>query len=313
MNPSRRRFIKTIGRYVPLSVGILPLSGLLSGCKTLETVSTIGAKVGSATGMLTESQAQSIEKSGKAVARSFEDITPEQEYYIGRTVGAQILEKYNTYPNKQATDYINLIGQSLARASDLPETFGGYHFMIQDSDEINALAAPGGLVFVTRGILRCCHTEDAVAAVLAHEIGHVQHRHGLQAIKKSRITSALTTLGLEGTKTFGGQELSELTETFEQSISDITQTLINNGYSRKFEHQADLDAVIITKRLGYDPHGLVDMLKEMEKQLKPGRIDFAKTHPSPESRIAEISSTLGAPGSIPDARQRRFQKALAGV
>ena len=313
MNTSRREFIKTIGRYMQWSAGILPFAGLLSGCKTLETVSTIGATVGSATGVLTESQAQSIEKSGKAAARSFEDITPEQEYYIGRTVGAQILKKYDTYPNKRATNYINLIGQSLARASDLPETFGGYHFMIQDSDEINALAAPGGLVFVTRGILRCCRTEDAVAAVLAHEIGHVQHRHGLQAIKKSRVTSALTTLGIEGTKTFGSQELSELTETFEQSISDITHTLINNGYSRNFERQADKDAVIITKRLGYDPNGLVDMLKEMEKQLKPGRIDFVKTHPSPESRIADISSTPIAPSWIPEARQRRFQKALAGV
>jgi predicted Zn-dependent protease len=313
MNTSRREFIRTIGRLTQWSAGILPFAGLLSGCKTLETVSTIGAQVGAATGMLTESQAQSIENSGKAVARSFEDITPEQEYYIGRTVGARILTKYSTYPNKRATAYVNLIGQSLARASDVPETFGGYHFMIQDSDEINALAAPGGLVFVTRGMLRCCRSEDAVAAVLAHEIGHVNHRHGLQAIKTSRLTSALTTLGLEGTRTFGGQELSELTKTFEQSISDITQTLINNGYSRKFERQADQDAVTITKRLGYDPNGLLDMLKEMEKQLKPGRVDFVKTHPSPESRITEISPKIDAPKWIPDVRQRRFQRALAGI
>lgn len=313
MNTSRREFLGTIGRYARWSAGILPFAGLLSGCKTLETVSSIGAQVGAATGVLTESQAQSLEKSGKAVARSFEDITPEQEYYIGRTVGARILQKYRRYPNERATAYVNLIGQSLARASDLPETFGGYHFMIQDSDEINALAAPGGLVFVTRGMLRCCRSEDAVAAVLAHEIGHVQRRHGLQAIKKSRVTSALTTLGIEGTKTFGGQELSELTETFEQSISDITHSLINKGYSRKFESQADKDAVIITKRLGYDPNGLVEMLEEMEKQLKPGRIDFVKTHPSPMSRIADISPTLGAPNWIPEARQRRFQKALAKV
>ncbi len=313
MNTHRRDFIKTICRWTKRSAGLLPIAGLLSGCKTLETVSTIGAQVGAATGMLTESQAQSIEKSGKAVARSFEEITPEQEYYIGRTVGARILQKYPSYPNPRATTYINLIGQSLARASDLPETFGGYHFMIQDSDEINALAAPGGLVFVTRGILRCCRSEDAIAAVLAHEIGHVQHRHGLQAIKKSRITSALTTLGIEGTKTFAGQELSQLTETFEQSISDITQTLINNGYSRQFERQADEDAVIITKRLGYDPNGLLNMLKEMKTQLKPGRIDFVKTHPSPDRRIADISPLVDAPKWIPEVRQKRFLKAMAGV
>jgi predicted Zn-dependent protease len=171
MNIDRRDFMRTIGRWTRWSAGLLPVVGLLSSCKTLETVSTIGAQVGAATGMLTESQAQSIEKSGKTVARSFEDISPEQEYYIGRTVGAQILKKYGPYTNRLATAYINSIGQSLARASDLPETFGGYHFLIQDSDEINALAAPGGLVFVTRGMLRCCRSEDAVAAVLAHESG----------------------------------------------------------------------------------------------------------------------------------------------
>jgi len=315
MNRERREFIRNIGRMALLSAGVIPFAGLFSGCKTLESVSTIGAQVGAATGLLTQAQAESIEKSGKAIARSFEEFTPEQEYYIGRTIGAQILQKYKPYSNKRATDYINLIGQSLSRFSDLPETFGGYHFLIQDSDEINALAAPGGLIFVTRGMLRCCRSEDAIAAVLAHEIGHVQHRHGLQAIKKSRITSALTTLGIEGTKTFGGQELSELTETFEKSISDITKTLINNGYSRSFERQADHAAVTIIKRVGYDPYGLVDMLHEMQKRLKPGRVDFVKTHPLPQSRIAEIKPIIGSAARrwIPEVRQRRFKKALAGV
>jgi predicted Zn-dependent protease len=139
------------------------------------------------------------------------------------------------------------------------------------------------------------------------------NRHGLQAIKKSRITSALTTLGIEGTKTFGGQQLSELTKTFEQSISDITHTMINNGYSRKFERQADKDAIIITQRLGYDPNGLLDMLNQMKTQLKPGRIDFVKTHPSPDSRIADISPLIDAPKWIPEVRQRRFQKALSEI
>ncbi len=313
MNTSRRTFIRDVGRMTGLSLGLFPVAAFLSGCKTLETVSTIGAQVGAATGVLTEDQAKSIEKSGKAVARSFEDFTPEQEYYIGRTVGAQILEKYAPYKNQRAITYINLIGQSLSRASDLPETFGGYHFLIQDSDEINALAAPGGLIFVTRGILRCCKSEDAVAAVLAHEIGHVQYRHGLQAIKTSRITSALTTLGVEGTKTFGGKELAELTETFEDSITDITKTLINNGYSRKLEHQADMAAITITKRVGYDPNGLAEMLQEMDKRLKPGHIDFAKTHPSPQSRLADVRPLLGGPGPIPEVRQRRFRKALSGI
>jgi len=288
---------------------------LLTGCESMDTVAQIGTAVGVATGTINQSQADSIQKSAKAVARSFQDFTPEQEYYIGRTVGAVIVNKYKPYNNPAATRYINLLGQTLARASDLPETFGGYHFLILDSDEINAFAASGGLIFITRGLLRCCRDEDAAAAVLAHEIGHVQSRHGLQAIKKSRVTAALTTLAVEGTKTFSGQNLADLVSTFEGSITDITTTLINNGYSREFEQQADRAAVTILQRVGYDPNGLVEMLKTMQDRLRPGGLDFAKTHPSPVSRMADIQKIIGPYRTVanPDARQLRFSEYLGSI
>lgn len=310
---SKHRFSGSNVRLAVLGLGImLALPILISGCKTMDAVTNIGTSIGQSVGIISESQAESISKSSKAAARSFEDFTPEQEYYIGRTVGAVIINKYKPYHNKKANAYINLLGQTLAKASDMPETFNGYHFLILDSDEINALATPGGLIFITRGMLRCCRNEDAVAAVLAHEIGHVQLKHGLQAIKKSRVTSALVILGTEGAKTFGKEDLASLTETFEDSISDITSTLVNNGYSRKFERQADIAAVTILKRIGYDPNGLVNMLKVMKKKLKPGSPDFAKTHPSPASRIADIQKDIGksAGGKVPNARHARFLAAL---
>lgn len=310
---SKHRFFGSSVKLAVLGLGImLALPVFISGCQTMEAMTDIGTTIGQSVGIITESQAESISKSSKAVARSFEDFTPEQEYYIGRTVGAVIINKYKPYDDERVNAYINLLGQTLAKASDMPETFNGYHFLILDSDEINALAAPGGLIFITRGMLRCCRDEDAVAAVLAHEIGHVQFKHGLQAIKKSRITSALVILGAEGAKTFGGEDLANLTATFEDSISDITSSLVNNGYSRKFERQADIAAVTILKRVGYDPNGLVDMLKVMEKKLKPGGPDFAKTHPSPESRIADIQKDIGKYAKVhePKVRQKRFLAAL---
>ena len=187
--------------------------------------------------------------------------------------------------------------------------------MIQDSDEINAFAAPGGFIFVTRGMLRCCPHEDAVAAVLAHEIGHVQYKHGLRAIKQSRVTSALTSLAIKGAKKYGDEDLSALTKTFEESISDITKTLIVNGYSRSFENQADLAAISILQRTGYNPNGLVTMLNQMKIRLKPGRLDFAKTHPSPDSRLAEIQQYIGKYSTVksPQARQVRFKAALGRI
>jgi predicted Zn-dependent protease len=313
---SKHQFFGSSITLAVLGLGImLALPFFISGCQSMEAMTDIGTSLGKSVGILTESQAESISKSSKAVARSFEDFTTEQEYYIGRTVGAVITNKYKPYQNESANAYINLLGQTLVQASDMPETFNGYHFLILDSNEINALSAPGGLIFITRGLLRCCRNEDAVAAVLAHEIGHVEFKHGLQAIKKSRITSALLIIGTESAKTFGGEDLANLTKTFEDSITDITSTMINNGYSRSFEHQADDAAVTILKRVGYDPDGLVDMLKEMEKRLKPGGLDFAKTHPSPESRIADIQKQIGKYSKVqePEIRQKRFLSALRNI
>jgi predicted Zn-dependent protease len=284
---------------------------LLQGCEVVKTA----AKVGEAAGVLTSQQAAGIEKTATAVERSQEEITPSQEYYIGRTVGAVITNKYKVYQNDRATMYVNELGQTIATYSDLPETYGGYHFLILDTDEINAFAAPGGLIFVSRGLLRCCNTEDAAAAVLAHEIGHVQYRHGLDAIEKSRITNAVTTGLLEAGKNLTNAQVAELTTIFEGSIQDITSTLINNGYSRTFEKQADQAAIAILKRSGYNPQGLVDMLRVMDTKLKPGALDFAKTHPSPTTRIEAINDSFGTFSPVNERlkRQERFKRALAGI
>ena len=309
----RRKFLSLACKWGIWSFGAAPLlSAVFSGCKTIDTLAKSGPsfQIGD---VVVDTKA--IAKETQVVTKSFEDITPEQEYYIGRTVGAMVLQKYEPYNNPKANRYINIMGQMLAQASDCPETYGGYHFLIQDSDEINAFAAPGGFIFMTRGMLQCCPHEDAVAAVMAHEIGHVQYKHGLRAIKQSRITSALSSLAIKGAKKYGDEDLAELTETFEESISDITKTLIVNGYSRSFEKQADLAAISILRRTGYNPSGLATMLNQMSTRLQPGGLDFAKTHPPPESRLAEIQKNIGKYSAVksPQARQARFKAALGRI
>jgi predicted Zn-dependent protease len=292
--------MRTSSRRLYYEIGILLILFIfVSGCADLAEVAEV---VG-------------VDQSIVNLMKSFEDFTPEQEYYIGRTVGAIIIHQYQPYDNEYANKYINVLGQTLAQASDMPETFAGYHFLILDTDEINAFAAPGGLIFISRGLLRCAKNEDAVAAILAHEIGHVQHKHGLQAIKKSRITAALTNVAIEGVKKHGDKELAELTQVFGDSISDITTTLIKNGYSRSFEKQADMAAVTILQRVGYDPNGIVDMLNVMQERLQPGGLDFAKTHPSPEDRIADIQEVIGSYSKVetPEVRQQRFIVALGNI
>ncbi|WP_319468803.1 M48 family metalloprotease [uncultured Pseudodesulfovibrio sp.] len=245
----------------------------------------------------------------------FRDITPEQEYYIGRSVSAVILSKYETATNKRTRQYLNTMGNALAQASDRPETFSGYRFLVLDSDEINAMAAPGGFIFVTRGLLACCKTEDAIAAVLAHEIAHIQRKHALRAIHKSRQTKLASDLVIPGTSTYSKGTLSDLTHTFDKSISDIMTTLTDSGYSHKQEDQADRDAVAILQRLGYNPNCFIDALQLMQSRSKTGDKGFPKTHPNPGERIRLIKEIIGGytKPKIPAARTFRFMAMTGGM
>lgn len=287
---------------------------LVGGCETTGVLDNLGAiQVGNF--RLSEAQVGAIKKTAKAMDKAFTDITPEQEYYVGRAVGATLLGKYRPCNDPQVLQYLNQVGQALAAVSDMPETYGGYHFMLLEDDGINAFAAPGGLIFVSRGMIRCCRDEDTLAAVLAHEIAHVEHRHGLQAIKTSRLTSAFSIMATEGVKQAGGPQLAQLTTVFEDSIHDVTGTLINSGYSRAFEREADASALVILGRAGYDPHALVALLVEMKHRLNPHGLDFAKTHPDPEERIADLEpllAGLAVPGGI-SLRRQRFQSIMGSI
>jgi beta-barrel assembly-enhancing protease len=295
-----------------LRIAAVAMAVVLAGCSTVTEFST---SIGQAAGVINEQQAKSINKSVAAVEKTFQDITPEQEYYIGRSVAATVLTTYKPFDRAKANEYLNRLGQTLTQFSAKPETFGGYHFILLDTDEINAFSAPGGLVMISRGMVRCCKNEDELAAVLAHEIGHVENQHGLKAIKKGRLTGALTTLALEAGKNLGGSDLAQVTEAFEGSISDITSTMMNSGYARATEFQADQSAVVILKRAGYNPAGLLAMLTQMKQNLKPDGHDFAKTHPPPDVRIAEVRKQIGGASAAaePPVRVERFRGAMGSI
>lgn len=299
-------------RHLTVPAVLLLLAALIAGCAS---VTKLGTQLGQGAGAITEEQATSINRSAEALEKTFADITPEQEHYIGRAVAATILQTYPAADEPAANEYLNQLGQALAMASDRPQTFGGYHFLLLDSEEVNAFAAPGGLVLVTRGLVRCCASEDALAAVLAHEIGHVQGKHGLRAIKKSRLTSALAILSVEAARNLGDEDLKQLTADFEGSIMDVTQTLVNSGYARGLEKEADEAAVAILGRVGYDPRALVAMLVKMGESVKPGGPGFGRTHPTPQDRIGALDPSLANKPVVadPTARRARFTRAVGDV
>ena len=293
-------------------ITIMAFAVVLAGCAS---VTKMGAQLGQGAGVLTEQQTASISRTADAWNKAAQDIMPEQEYFIGRAVAASLMNQYPALDDSRANAYLNRIGQTLAMASDRPETFGGYHFLLLDSDEINAFAAPGGLILVSRGLVNLCSDEDELAAVLAHEIAHVQNRDGLMAIDASRDRTKWTTLGVEAARHLGTDELRELAGDFDESIGDIVDTVADSGYARNQEHQADLDALVMLERVGYSAQALKRMLNEMEKRWDPSGLGFARTHPSPTDRLEAINTELsGSPtASTSSIRAKRFATALAGI
>jgi predicted Zn-dependent protease len=176
-----------------------------------------------------------------------------------------------------------------------------------DSNEINAFATSGGHIFVTRGLISAAKSEDALAAVIAHEVAHIQLQHSIRAIKTSRITQALIVTGASTVGAVSGMNVNELTSVFNESVGEILQTLVNSGYSQTQEFAADNTAMSLLASAGYNSSALIDMLKELNA-VQTSSAGFGKTHPSPAQRItnAERSVSRHRVTDTSSYRQSRF-------
>ncbi|MFP4113519.1 MAG: M48 family metalloprotease [Spirochaetota bacterium] len=267
---------------------------------------------------------QGVKTLGDVVNASNSPFTPEQEHYVGRSVAATILRDYPAYDDNRATVYVNRVGQALALASERPQLYLGYTFMILDTDEINAFATPGGHIFITRGMLALTASEDELAAVLAHEIAHVAMRHGLGSIRTSRVITAVQDGMFEALDTVTDDRLQEVTAIFGDATADVVDTLVTRGYSGSTEREADGAAVDILRRVGYDPYALIRVLENMdaaqEAQYEGSQQPrgFSKTHPRPQSRVSDLESDelrdVEPGGRIRGAVAReRYRSALGGI
>ncbi len=149
--------------------------------------------------------------------------------------------------------------------------------------------APGGTIFITRGLIDLTHDEDELACVLAHEIAHVSNRDGLSAIQEANLMEGFKYLGESAAQaTLDPEELQEVTDIFGDSIQDIVVTLVQNGYSREAEYAADRDGAKFAAAAGYDPRGLIAVLERMGAQTGSG--GMFSTHPSGADRRGQIGA-----------------------
>lgn len=268
----------------------------------------IGKNLIDSTGVVSSSQVDALLKAGGKLEQAASTLNDEQEFYLGRSVSALILRQYPLYRgNPPLTAYLNQVGQALAARSSRPEIFGGYHFAILDTDEINALSAPGGFVFVSRGFLALMPSEEALAGVLAHEIGHIILGHGVKAISNGRLSEAAMIIGKEAVSSYGPSEVGMVTEVFGDSVNQVFDTLIKSGYSRSQEYEADDFAAKLLVKTGYDAKGLSAMLDQIAKAQSQKRGGWLDTHPSSTDRKASLrfpKQTVSADGL--QARASRF-------
>jgi predicted Zn-dependent protease len=247
-------------------------------------------------------------KTGQKAIVAARGISDSEEYYIGRAVAARLLSRSSLSQNQDATMYVNEVGQAVARKSTQPTTYRGYHFGILETSDPNAYACPGGIILITRGLLKECQNEDELAAVLAHEVAHIAHKDGVNSINKARWTEVLTTAGTEATRQYAGGVAGQLVTLFEGSIDDVFKTLVVNGYSRKAEESADRAAISTLSRAGYNPAALAAILGRL--QSKGGGGGFFRSHPLTSQRVEAVKMLVTATPGGPSEKVRteRFKK-----
>ncbi|MDR0474860.1 MAG: M48 family metalloprotease [Treponema sp.] len=262
-----------------------------------------------------QSAADFYDPPGTPVARALEEITPPEEYTVGREAAASILASYRVLNSQPALiEYANNICAAIVINSPKPVLYNGYHVALLDSPEINAFATPGGHILVTKGLIAAAKSEDALAAVIAHEIAHIQLQHGFRAIKANRLTREIIAAGAEAVQSAArakDEDISEWIGIFNDSGADMVTTLMQNGYSQAQEFDADIIAISLLVAAGYSPAGLIDMLKELERiqAQSPSGAGFIRTHPSPASRRINAEIAAARYQGLADNssfRQKRF-------
>jgi predicted Zn-dependent protease len=279
------------GRSFLLAAAVLGVSFLV-GCASVVEVGTTAAQQA---GVITKQEKDYYDRRARETESAVRPMTDREEYYVGRAVAATVLGSYRLYQDDRLTRYVNEVGQAVALSSDRPLTYRGYHFAVLDTDEVNALACPGGTILITRGMINRARNEEELAAILAHEVAHINHKDGVNSIQRARWVQAVAALGADAARQLGRGEVDELASLFQGSVGDVVKTLVVNGYSRTQELAADRSAMIFMARVGYDPNSLTDYLGRLAKEQGAGAHGgFFATHPGMADRLAEARAFVAA-------------------
>jgi len=232
--------------------------------------------------------AKEARKRISATASEYSNVSDiEAEILFGRELSARILGNYRLVDDEKMNRYVNLVGKAVALHGGRPEII--YRFGVLDSDEINAFAAPGGYIFITRGALMKMDNEAQLAAVLAHEIAHIEKKHVVRELnirgKEDSGAGGIVSLVEGGT--------GSLKVVLEQALDDAANILMNRGYKIKDEIEADRVGILLASVAGYNPSALKEFLNNVKSFEKEDKT-YKGEHPIFEVRMREINKTLEA-------------------
>ena len=216
----------------------------------------------------------------------------DDELAIGRDAAATLLGASKPIKDEMVQQYVNKVGLWVALQCDRPDL--PWRFAVVDSDDIDAFAAPGGFVFVTRGLLLHMHNEAELAGVLGHEISHVVLKHHLKALQTAARMDLLSQAAQYQLQKSGHD--SELDQQLMDKVSSAARTLYSRGLDKGDELAADRMGAVLAARAGYDPYGLMAVLQTLESvDPKSGSMQLLlATHPAPADRIAALSAAMDA-------------------
>lgn len=235
--------------------------------------------------------------------KAFGKVSDEEEVKIGDEAVAVLLGASPLLENDGVQRYVNMVGNWVAMQTERAKL--QWRFGVLDTDDINAFAAPGGYVFITRGLLKSMDSEAELAGALAHETVHVLQRHHLKAVQKTARLDLAVMLAQHNSD----KDLDRLASGF--------QELYSKGLDKSDEFEADRMGVVIATRAGYDPFGLPAVLQNlMAMSPEDSKLSFLfSTHPPPDERLNILSMLFEKLDPYASQRQNRerFHKQLAGL
>lgn len=258
---------------------LLLASALMAGCVTTKTNEELKKAVDN---YVPESGYKEV---AKGALEATKESTPEDERKMGHEMSAMLLGAQPLVKQKAANLYVNQIGMWIALQSEMPDL--PWRFGIIDTPNLNAFAAPGGYIFVTRGLLLRVKDESELAGVLAHEIGHVIKHHHASTMKKrgaGQIVSGLVQIK-------AGNEGKEGLAAF----NNVAKNIYSSGLDKSDEYEADRIGVVLATRAGYSPFGLPAVLQMYAASPGDSTLELLfATHPSPTDRLNELDNSMGS-------------------